>query len=402
MKTATVIIQDLFLPFLEKDPGFKAANSKAILWEKIAEDFLDYEIDPKPVYAAIYSLDLDEPEKVIRELPSFYSAFIEELAEHAVLNNLSFASKQHLKGNTLFQERVKFFKKMKYAITSLERERMKKEIPSIFHSISDEFSDEVMLASIKKKGREDLRAKFKTWEREKKNEEFEQVYSKIQFSMESSQSSLKEDVEPYPKTNPKKNKGKVISISWMKYAVAACVIIAAGLFYFDSSQSIFSPGNEMVDVDDVEKTKGTEENFNSSDLAVSFEDLEVLQNEGLGYSQSSIKEVIRMNFIDANERISSLRKILKREEGDKPNIKEELSSLMKRQSKYIFQDQQLTIYREPFDDSVKVIQLGNNQYYLQKGDKFYQLKSYDTPQELIQETDEEVIEELERIIFTNE
>lgn len=404
MRTAAVILKELIFPFLEKDSGFKPENTETGLWEKMAEDFLDYENNPKPIYATIYSLELNDPERVINELKNFYHSLLEELAEQTVLNGPSDAAKRlHKEKNQFFEKRVKFLMKIKSAVTSVERERLREEMSATFDSISYEFSDETIQTSIKKKAREDLRAKFSKWDVEKENEENKIVLSNSNYSINPSQNSVEEEKKQHKLgATHQKDKGKVISLSWFKYAAAASVILAGGLFYFNSLENGISTGTEIVDTEDEKVIKIEEGKIQLANLKESSENLDVLQHTGLGYSESPSKGIIRVKFIDANERISSLREILKREGMDTPNIKEELSQLTKRQSKYIFQDQQLTFYNKPFDESLKVIQLGKNQYYLQKGNKFYQLKTSDTPQELAKETDMEVMEELERIIFTNE
>ncbi len=404
MRTAAVILKELIFPFLEKDSGFKLENTETGLWEKMAEDFLDYENNPKPIYATIYSLELNDPERIIKESQKFYYSLLEELAEQTVLNHPSDTAKRLRKEkNHLFEKQVEFLKEMKNAVTSLERERMKQEMAGTFDSISYELSDETIQSSIKKKAREDLRAKFRKWDVEKENDEHKIVFSNINYSISPSPNSVEEEkLQHKPEATLQKDKGKVISISWIKYAAAASVLIAAGLFYFNSSENRIVRGVEMVTTDDGEEIKVEKENIQLADLETYSKNLEVLKNAGLGYSGTSSEKSVKVNFINANERISSLREILKVTEVNISTNKEELSLLENRQGKYIFNGKQLEIYSELYSESVELIQLTENEYYLQKGNAIYQLKISDTPQELVQETNEDVIEELERIIFINE
>ena len=72
---------------------------------------------------------------------------------------------------------------------------------------------------IEEKRREDLKKMFQKWDNELIEEEAEEV-PVVQLSPNKSLASKKET--------------KIISLSWAKYAVAAVVVIAAGLFYLKS------------------------------------------------------------------------------------------------------------------------------------------------------------------------
>ena len=403
METATGIIKDLLFPRLEKDLNFRQQQLDDVFWFKFTEAFLDYEIDPKPVFASVYRLELENPERIIGKLPEIHRSFTEELAEQYVLNNRSEAIERlHQNGDSLFRENVSFLRELRNAVYRMERRRIINEMPLTYASLSGEIPEESIESAIKKKGREELRAKFRKWDGEKK-EELNVVSSNIRFSMESYHNSGGEDKEENnSESSHQKVNGKVISLSWIKYAAAACVLITAGLFYFNSLENGISSDIEIVDMNDEEESKMEEENIQLADLKASSKNLEVLQNAGLGYSETLSDKSVKVTFIDADERISSLYEILKEKEFDTSTYKDELSRLQNSQGKYIFKDQQLTFYKKGFNENLKIIELSENQYYFQKGNEFYQLKISDAPQELSPETNENVIEQLDKIIFINE
>ena len=81
MKTATSIVKNIFQAQLEKDSQFDLQKLTDVFWEKTTRAFLNYETDPKPLYATIYSLELQDPEKVISKSSGYHSSFLKELAE---------------------------------------------------------------------------------------------------------------------------------------------------------------------------------------------------------------------------------------------------------------------------------------------------------------------------------
>ena len=56
MEKEIQIIQDLFIPVLQKDERFDASKCDNAFWEKILQEFIVYQQDSKPFYATIYSL----------------------------------------------------------------------------------------------------------------------------------------------------------------------------------------------------------------------------------------------------------------------------------------------------------------------------------------------------------
>lgn len=80
------------------------------------------------------------------------------------------------------------------------------------------FQKQRLLTPLKKKAREELKKKMKLWDAELED-------GVPVISMANLEDEITSD----------KTRSKVISLSWMEYAVAASIIIAAGIFYFKNT-----------------------------------------------------------------------------------------------------------------------------------------------------------------------
>ncbi len=232
MRTAIALLKNLILPQLEKDADFKQLKASDIFWAKFTSDFLNYEKDPKPVFAAVYSLELEDPEKIIKKLPTVYESWFEELAELYVMGTSSNELNElHLNSNSTFNRHVSFFKELKNAVTYLERRRMIKEMPLAYAALSDGISDDHIQAAAKERGREELRTKFKIWDEEMAEEKIEMIFSESSYSMH----PPKERTEKGTVEMSKRARSKDISSSyrWL-YAVAAVLLI--GFFIWQPTQ----------------------------------------------------------------------------------------------------------------------------------------------------------------------
>ena len=94
-----LVIKNILLPKLKKDAKFSEEKVYNAFWEKFTTDLLHFEEDAKPLYASIYNLELDDPEKIIDKLPTIYSQFLKELAESYVLYQTTEATDYLLKMN---------------------------------------------------------------------------------------------------------------------------------------------------------------------------------------------------------------------------------------------------------------------------------------------------------------
>lgn len=215
MKTAIALVKNIILPKLDKDSKFSEEKVDSAFWEKFTTNLLLFEEDAKPIYASIYSLELDNPEKVIDKLPHIYAQFLNELAENYVLGEPSQATDYLLKtNNATFAKEIDFLKTMQQAIKSVERKRIKSELPTSYQRLSFELSETDLANATKKKGREDLKEKMIQWNLEMQEEE-EKVSVISMLETE----------------NLSKKESGVILISLISYASIAAIFIIGFLIW---------------------------------------------------------------------------------------------------------------------------------------------------------------------------
>lgn len=238
----TFIIKNILLPQLEKDPKFSKKKVDATFWEKFAVCLVHLKEDAKPLYVLIYSLELDNPEKIIDKLSNIYTQFLKELAESYVLGTTTEAIDYLLQSkNEVFLKEVRFLKSMQQAIKSVERKRIKADLPKSYERLTFELSETEIANAIKKKGREDFKEKFKQWDTELVEAEAvlsPAVHSEIRFQL-----APAKDIEIESKLGKKEI--KVVPLSWIKYAVAAIFIIGFMIWQPNklSNEDLFSQYN---------------------------------------------------------------------------------------------------------------------------------------------------------------
>lgn len=391
MKTAITIIEDIILPKLEKDSKFSEVKLDTAFWKKLSNAILHFEADAKPLYVSFYSLELDNPEKIIAQLPNIYNQFVKELAENYVLGHTSEATDYLTKShNDIFTQEIAFLKSMQRAITNVERKHIKAELPTSFERLTFELSETNLSNVTKKIGREDLKEKMKKWDGELEEENTADLALL---------------------TNDKKGT-KVISLTWVKYAAAACVIISIGLFYFKNSDTdVIHPNNTVVVKEKIED-KAQPQIKSSDGVAIVIDPIDittktttVLQSESLGYTTDK-KLKIKILFNDANQRIAALEKFIEINQKNNSQVaskyKIELSTLKTQQGKYLFDGQILTFFSKKSKAAYEVLQTEDEEFFLKNGDTFYRLKIISNPSDIEKVTNTAIIETLEKIHFENQ
>jgi hypothetical protein len=404
MKLAIDIVQSLLLPKLEKDASFYANQTNIAFWETITNAFLDFEKDAKPVYDAIYNLGLKDAEKIIYKLDTVYISFIKELAENHVLGISSEAIDYLISSkNSAFEKDVHFFTDLQNAITKVERKRIKTELPKAYDKLNFEISDDAIALAIKKKERENLKEKMNDWDEQLVTSEEAPVYY------------ISAKKEP-----------KVISLSWIKYVAAACVVLSAGIFFFKQSTNSnlnFIQSNDNNVVVSPVKRKAVEsssmknivediQSIRIEQITTNAVNLNVLKND---YGFAPDKQKIKIVVNDQNNRIQSLNKAIKQYERllkdrkYKPQYNKlkvlisehetELERCKSLESKYVFNGKELTLYSK-----LKGVQLleYDGDFYLKRDTNYYKLILSKQPKEFEKVTDSNVLEALEKIIFNNE
>lgn len=412
MEKEVQILQNLFISVLQKDERFDASKCDGLFWNKITSEFINFEQDKKPFYASIYSLELADAENIINKLENLQLTFLEQLAEENVLGYTSEVIVKLEETNPYFNEKLQFYKNLEKAIILAERKRIKTELPTMFEKYSFEMDENLLAMSIAKNERQSLRDKMKVWDEELIESNSDLHYIRYSLSREEKSLIFEE----------KNHKVKVISFSWIKYAVAACVVFGLGFWFYSSQNEIDLPLNPVV----------TQPNGDNSSLDApkpilveSFKNTkvtDVLVNEGLGFSNAS--KQIKIVSINNNERIVSIhkaidvyQKFLEKElltspgvgpknkslliqiEKEIDSLEKELTELQSKQNSYLFDGKALTLYDL---ESTKITVIAyENDYYLKKGNDFYKLTQTVVPQKYSKVINNSLKESLEQILFTN-
>ena len=410
MEKEIQIIQDLFIPVLQKDERFDASKCDNTFWEKILQEFIDYQQDSKPFYAIIYGLELAEPMKVIHKLENLQHSFLDQLAEENVLGYSSEGIVKLEQNNPFFKERVQFYKNLEKAIILSERKRMKSELPSMYDKYTFELDEKQLAQAIANRERKALRDKMKLWDKELLAEKEEEQVIEL--------SANKTITKTFP------------LMSYIKYALAACLVIGLGFWFelYINTTKIQTFGSSDRDTENVENYEI--EDSNSLELPnpvlvdatnVS-KDTNALVNEGMGYTSSNNK--IKLVSINNTERIVSIKnaidtyqkfiqKELLKDSGADPKNKKirieveknidslakELTELQKKQNTYLFDGKKLTLYDIP-SDNITLLAF-ENKFYVKNKNDFYVLTVANEPQQFSKVINDALKENLEKILFDN-
>ena len=397
MKKSEQIIKSLVLPVLEKDNNFNQLNLNDDFWKAFTSSILLYENDAKPIFKVVYELQLKDPEKVIKNLTSIHANFIKELAELHVLEGCDEAIDILLaKNDKLFLEQVNYFKTVKGVITKLERERIKEELPKAYEKVTFEIPENDLVAVIKKNERENLKKKFKQWDEEL-----------IDLSHVAAATTL------VPVSN-KSAVSKVISLTWVKYAVASCFVVAIGTWVYISNSEIKQPDTDFVVTPENQKSLDSIKNLDkiqspiqemvkdkSTSIATKDTAVSVLSSQSeLGYSDANKNKGFKINYIDYSKKIEGVREAIKRD--NNPEYVEEYNKLLGLNNKYIFDGLSLSVYKKALNRKESILTTVDGSLYFYDKSDFYKLQKTEIPLELEKVKDTKVREELEKIIFENE
>ena len=390
----TPIIKNILLPKLKKDSKYSDEKVVASFWKNFSTVLVRFEENAQPLYTAIYSLELGNPEQIIDKLPKIYAQFLKELAECYVLGQTSEATDYLVKtNNKTFLKEVQFLKTMQQAIKSVERKRIKTELPQSYDRLTFELSETEIANAIKKKAREELKKKMKLWDAELED-------GVPVISMANLEDEITSD----------KTRSKVISLSWMEYAVAASIIIAAGIFYFKNTGTLEIPVENSVVIKEKKNNQPqlhptVTETIALASIETTSSTVTVLQPESLGFS-SDKKVKITINFKDATKRILSLENALRQSRTTDPKIfgqyKVELIQLKRQKDNYVFDGQIMTLFNKKAATDYAVMQTEEQLYYLKTGDEYYNLKVSNSPMVLEKVVSTTILETLEKIHFENQ
>ena len=407
MNTASTILKSLILPLVIKFSKGDVASLPDDFWNQFATDFIYYENDATPIYTALYKLELQNPEAIFEMLPQAYSSFINELAEEYVIGNQTELTTKLLESkNENFLQEVAFLSTMKAVIIKTERNQLKKDLPIAYDRLVFELDEETLRQVAKKKTREDLRTKFEQWDEEMVETESILMETSISHNI------INEAPNKY---NNRSQESNVISLSWIKYAVAACIVITAGVLYFkfNTSTSFVQPGDTKVVTTEAPKVE-------AYPLAAvsSISESSPILNAGLGFASKEIniiknnQEPRKLSIVKAIEKYQmQLQKNFPNNNDDNnPTIKKlndtivslqkELQLLENREKQYVFNGKSLTLYLASIPKETHVLFYEDN-YYLKNGVSIYKLTVSEQPQNYSKETNLKIVSALDKILFDN-
>lgn len=404
MKLAIDIVKKIVLPALEKDSEFDTSKLNSTYWETFTENLLDFKNDAKPLFTSIYSLELSDPEKIISIIEDIYQSLIEELAENHVLGVHSKAIEYLLVSkNDIFEKEVLFLTNLEKAIKKVERKRIKQDLPKAFDRLTFELSDESIALAIKKKEREALREKMKVWDQEL-------------AIIDEAPIQLFNDVK----------ETKVISLSWIKYAVAVCFVLGIGVWFFNTQNQGVKTENNMVRAP-VKKDTTSNSILNTgipsevlAEVATVTKTSPVIES-GLGFApKNNNTKIVENNqkarMISIGSSIKKYRQLLENEFaqnklGVDPRVKaleskinslqNELDLLKEREKQYVFDGKALVMYVSTTDKENTIL-LNQDTYYIKRDSNFYKLTISSQPQQYQKVNDIDLIRLLDKILFEND
>jgi hypothetical protein len=364
MELAIDIVKSILLPKLEKDANFDSNKTDATFWESFATALLDFEKDDTACKTAIYNLGLNKPERMIAKLPNIYNLYIKELAENYVLENESDAIESLLKSkNQVFIEEVRFLNNLEEAITEIEHERIKAILSA---------ANEILVEEQNKK-------------------------------------------EP-----------KIISLSWIKYVAAACIVLTAGIMYFkfNTDNNLVQPGDTNVVTAPVKKdttSKGTitaeipsealaevasvtkNATVLASDMGMVPNSIKIVENNQNDRKESIIKaiekyrQMLEKEFPENKVGVSSRENELKSRIS---SLQKERALLKEREKQYNFDGRVLVLYVSKTAKENYIVLYGDN-YYLKRDSDFYKLTVAAQPQLYKKISDTNLINNLDDILSKN-
>lgn len=341
-------IRDILLPYLEQDSKFESKKLDDSFCEAFANAIVRFESEPNKASELIQSLGLAGIENVNVNLEEVYNDFLSELAEYFVLgNNNELTAYLIGTANITFENYVNSLKSIENSIKKTERDRLKLELPHLHERLVYELQENDISAAIKKKAREDLKTQFKKWDDE----------------------LLEEKV-----FEPEKPIDGIFNISWVKYAIAACLIITSGLLFY--LKNVNSPTYSEA-VSKLPKIDSVASDTNITDEKSSILKLEkqILYPSNLGFGPGEKGKAITIIFIDSN-------------------------TLKTKEVNYTFYNNELMIYKQ--QQKVEILTIDDKLLYLKMGKNYYNLKSTQSILPLKIVTKPELIETLDKIIYDNE
>ena len=315
-------------------------------------------------------------------------------------------------------------------INAEEFEKELEEIQAAFYlnllGLSSQEFERELLSAIKPLQREDLKKKLIAFE-ESEKEDFSEIELKSAITLVERESLKKklqglesgESVEAAAVIVP----GSSPFFQFLKYAVAACVVLALGIGVYQFTrkdvvlENIVASSGEDKPADQIPEVIQKIETFPLSEISTKTNALVVIKS-GLGFGDTEEKIAVVEN--DQREKILSLQKAISgyqsqldkagksenqaavqlRSELQKriASLKEDLNALSERENKYLFDGKNLTLYSSFVGKENRIISFDGD-YYLKIDGNFFKLSISKEPQFFQKETDSNVLKALDKILF---
>lgn len=332
------LIRNILLPYLEQDSRFANNKLNDSFCEAFANAIVRFENEPNQASELIQSLGLDI-ENANVNLEEIYNDFLSELAEYFVLgNNNELTAYLITSTNKTFENYVNSFRSIENSIKKTERSRLKLELPQLHNRLLFELPENYITTVIKKKAREDLKTKFKKWDDEIKEEKVSETEKPV---------------------------AKIFAMSWVKYAIAACLLIVGSITLYITQNkhklqySESKKNNANTNTHELGNIYLKDKIYESHTLKNSIDSL--LNNEnGEPFVNRQISIIFENNLTDTV----------------KYNID---TTELNNQRYYTFNYNKLIIFGKPFNSQCKVILLGKGMYYLKVDKRCFELKYNKNP-----------------------
>lgn len=299
-----------------------------------------------------------------------------------------------------------FEKELKSAITSLERESFKKKLIAYEDNLKKELSDLELQSAITQIERESLKKKF------------QEIDDSLEKKVVQINPTGKGEISPAASIDPRIN-----FQTFLKYAVAACFIVAIGIGIYQFTKQDSVPENILADsskeqpIDQKTNELPVIETLPLAEVSTTTNSYPVLKS-GLGYGDVEEKITVVMN--NQKERVISIEKAISTyseqldqlKESQNPeaeqvvsdlrnrisSLQSELNQLNTKEKQYVFDGKVLNLFAYSGETENKIARIGDN-FYLKSSSKFFKLTISKEPQTLLVETDPNILKALNKIIF---
>ena len=221
-----------------------------------------------------------------------------------------------------------------------------------------------------------------------------------------------------------KKETKVISLSWIKYAVAACIVLTAGImfFKFNIDNNVVQPVDTNVVTAPVKEETKTPEIPTEvlAEVATVTKNAPVIES-GLGFASKNIEnnniKIVENNqkarMLSIEKAIEKYRQMLEKEfpenkvgvSSRKTELETKINSLQKEKAllkesekQYVFDGKALILYVSTTAKENAIV-LYEATYYLKRDANYFKLTVAEQPQLYKKESNKEVVSALDKIIF---